>query len=73
MKCRTKSDFAKTYHFGHNSCNSGPFLLKIGLKCAHFWRVSCGQPVAFETGPFVLFEKHATATVGPVLIGLVQS
>ena len=36
MRCRTKSDFAKTYHFGHNSCNSGPFLLKMGLKCAHF-------------------------------------
>ena len=32
-----KVGFAETYHFGHNSCNSGPFLLKMGLKCARYY------------------------------------
>ena len=42
MRCCTKSDFAETYCFGHNSCNSGLFLLKIGLKCANFLRgITC--------------------------------
>ena len=50
MRCCTKSDFAETYCFGHNSCNFGLFLFKIGSKCAHFWEVSRGQPVASATG-----------------------
>ena len=29
MRCCTKSDFAETYCFGHNSCNSGLFLLRL--------------------------------------------
>ena len=37
MRCWTKSDFAITYHFGHISSISGPFLFEIGSKCAHFW------------------------------------
>ena len=27
-RCCTKSDFAETYRFGHNSCNFGLFLFK---------------------------------------------
>ena len=33
-----KSDFAETYCFGYNSCDSGLFLLKMGLKCAHVFK-----------------------------------
>ena len=46
MRCRTKLDFAETYRFGHNSCNSGPFLLKMCLKCANFKGYYFAQPVA---------------------------
>ena len=55
MRCWTKSDFAITYHFGHISSISGPFLFKIGSKCAHFWGVLCGQPV--QTDSVALFES----------------
>ena len=73
MRCRTKLDFAETYHFGHNSCNSGLFLLKMGLKCAQFkgyYVRNLLQPV--QIGPVALFEKNATTTASPVLITLVQ-
>ena len=70
MRCHTKLDFAETYCFGHNLCNSGPFLLKMGLKCAHFkgyYMRNRLKPV--EIGLVALFEKHATATASLVQFG----
>ena len=71
MRCHTKLDFAETYHFGHNLCNSGPFLLKMGLKCAHVFK-GYYMHNWLPLKPVVLFEKHATATASTVLISLVQ-
>ena len=74
MRCCTKSDFAETYCFGHNSCDSGLFLLKMGLKCVHvfkgYYMRNWLKPV--QIGPVALFEKHTTTTASPVLIGPVQ-
>ena len=39
MRYCTKLDFGVTCRFGHRTCNSGPFLFKIGSKCAHYWDV----------------------------------
>ena len=38
-----KLDFAVTYCFGHNTCNSGPFLLKICSKDAYLRGVHSGS------------------------------
>ena len=43
-----KFDLTETYHFGHNSCNSEPFLIKIGLKCAYLQGVPCSRLNRFE-------------------------
>ena len=43
MRCRTKSDFAETYHFGHKTCNSELFSFKIGGNCAYLQGVSCSS------------------------------
>ena len=73
MRCRTKSDYAETYCFGHNSCNSGLFLLKMGLKCANFKGYYLRNRLqSVQIGPVALFEKHATTTAGLVLICPVQ-
>ena len=76
MRCCTKLYFDVTYHFGCKTCNSAPFLLKIGANKAYLQGVSVAffknrlQPVF--TGPvqsgFLLvffFKKDQTAT-GPV-------
>jgi hypothetical protein len=39
-RCCTKSDFDVTYYFGCKTCNSAPFLLKIGANEAYFRGVS---------------------------------
>ena len=47
-----KFDLMETYHFGHNLCNSEPFLIKIGLKCAYLQGVRCSRSNRFEPGFF---------------------
>ena len=53
----TKLDFGVTYRFGHRTCNSGPFLFKIGSKCAHFWDVLRTGSVASGFKQFFISEK----------------
>lgn len=53
-----KLDFSVTYHFGRSTCNSGPFLLKIGLKCVYLQGEPCNGSNRFEP-----------VFIGPVLIG----
>ena len=67
MRCRTKLDFAETYCFGHNSCNSGLFLLKMGLNERIFKGYYLhNQLQLVQISLVALFEKHATATASPV-------
>ena len=42
-----KFDLTETYHFGHNSCNSEPFLIKINLKCAYLQGEHCSRSNRF--------------------------
>ena len=71
-----KFDLTVTYHFGHSTCNSGPFLFKIGSKYAYLQGVSgCGLnrfgPVFFDWfEPVFLSRKGQTATESPVFSGL---
>jgi hypothetical protein len=45
-----KLDFAVTYHFGHSTCSSGPFLLKIWSKDAYLRGVHSSSSNRLEPG-----------------------
>ena len=73
-KSCTKLDFAKTYCFGHNSCNFGLFLFKIDQNVRIFKGYYVGNRLQLvSNGPVASFQKQATATGGPVQKGPKQS
>jgi hypothetical protein len=65
-----KSDLTVTYCFGHSTCNSGPFLFKIGANEAYSQGVHRSNLNRFG---LVFSWKCWTATESPVFSGPVQS